>query len=107
MDIAIGTKNKEILKILLETNQKIKQHYLDMHKESIFQALESLPDFKIDIQFNCKSHFIPFMKNVAPNDTFKIYKEGSKIRLDMTLLGFKKLKCVRGNMSVLFKGRGQ
>ena len=47
------------------------------------------------------------MKNVAPNDTFKIYKEGSKIRLDMTLLGFKKLKCVRGNMSVLFKGRGQ
>ena len=49
MDIAIGTKNKEILKILLETNQKIKQHYLDMHKESIFQALESLPDFKIDI----------------------------------------------------------
>mmetsp|Transcript_17676 Transcript_17676/g.16921 ORF Transcript_17676/g.16921 Transcript_17676/m.16921 type:complete len:119 (+) Transcript_17676:487-843(+) len=25
----------------------------------------------------------------------------------MTLLGFRKLKCVRGNLSVLFKGRGQ
>lgn len=33
MDIASGTKNKDILKILLETNQKIKQHYLDMHKD--------------------------------------------------------------------------
>ena len=25
----------------------------------------------------------------------------------MTLIGFKKLKCIRGNLSVLFKGRGQ
>ena len=25
----------------------------------------------------------------------------------MTLIGFYKLKCVRGNVSVLFKGRGQ
>jgi GPCR-chaperone len=25
----------------------------------------------------------------------------------MTLVGFRKLKCVRGNLSVLFKGRGQ
>lgn len=33
MDVASATKNKEILKILLESNQKIKQHYLDLHKE--------------------------------------------------------------------------
>ena len=57
--------------------------------------------------FNCKSNFIPFLRNIAPNDTYKIYKQGSKIRLDMTLVGFRKLKCVRGNLSVLFKGRGQ
>ncbi len=25
----------------------------------------------------------------------------------MTLVGFKNLKCIRGNLSVLFKGRGQ
>ena len=25
----------------------------------------------------------------------------------MTLIGFRKLKCIRGNLSVLFKGRGQ
>jgi hypothetical protein len=25
----------------------------------------------------------------------------------MTLVGFKTLKCVRGNLSVIFKGRGQ
>jgi hypothetical protein len=25
----------------------------------------------------------------------------------MTLVGFRNLKCIRGNLSVLFKGRGQ
>ena len=78
-----------------------------MHKEAIFASLESLPDFKIDLNFNCKSNFIPFIKNIAPSDTYKIYKQGSNLRLDMTLVGFKTLKCVRGNLSVLFKGRGQ
>lgn len=75
--------------------------------QAIFSSLESLPDFKIDIQFNCKSNFIPFVRNIAPNDTYKIFKEGSKLRLDMTLVGFRQLKCVRGNLSVIFKGRDQ
>lgn len=57
--------------------------------QAIFSSLESLPDFKIDIQFNCKSNFIPFVRNIAPNDTYKIYKQGSRLRLDMTLVGFR------------------
>lgn len=36
LDIASALKNKEIIKILLEANQKIKQHYLDLHKEVSF-----------------------------------------------------------------------
>lgn len=74
--------------------------------KAIFRTLESLPDFSIDMNFNCKSNYIPFVRNITPSDTYKIYKQGSKIRLDMTLIGFRKLKCIRGNLSVLFKGRG-
>ena len=54
-----------------------------------------------------QSNFIPFLGSIAPSDTYKIYKRGSKLRLDMTLVGFKNLKSIRGNLSVLFKGRGQ
>jgi len=104
--VASQIKNKDIIKILLESNQKIKQHYLDIHKTAIFQQLEALPDFQIDMAFNFKSNFIPFLRNITPSDTYKISKKGSNIRLDMTLVGYKKLKCVRGNLSVLFKGRG-
>lgn len=74
MDIASTLKNKEILKILLESTQKVKQHYLELHKEALFKALEKLPDFRIDMQFKCKSSYIPFIKNIVPSDTFKIYK---------------------------------
>lgn len=105
-EIASILKNKDILRCLIESNQKIKQHYLDMHREALFASLERLPDFKIDILFSCKSHYIPFLKNITPSDNYKIYKKGSSIRLDMTLVGYKKFKCVRGNLSVIFKGRG-
>jgi septin 4 len=77
-----------------------------MNREAIFKSLEALPDCKIDMTFNCKSSFIPFIRNITPSDTYHIFKQGSNIRLDMTLVGYKKLKCVRGNLSVLFKGRG-
>lgn len=33
IDVASAVKHKEIIRILLEANQKIKQHYLDLHKE--------------------------------------------------------------------------
>ena len=57
--------------------------------------MDRLPDFKIDMHFKCKSSYIPFIKNIVPSDTFKIYKQGTNIRLDMTLAGFKKLKWIR------------
>ena len=73
----------------------------------MFRALESLPDFKLDMNFQVESTFIPFIGSLAPSDNYKIYKLGSKLRLDMTLVGFKNLKSIRGNLSVLFKGRSQ
>jgi len=76
-----------------------------MHKEAIFTALEELPDFSVDLHFECSSPFIPFLSHLAPYDTYHIYKRGSNLRFDSTLLGFKKLKSIRGDISVLLKGR--
>ena len=67
--------------------------------------LEKLPDFSIDLHFECSS-FLPLVKFFTPSDTYHIYKQGSNLRLDMHLLGFKKLKKIEGNISVVFKGRG-
>lgn len=45
------------------------------------------------------------MKHFTPNDTYHIYKQGSNLRLDMRFLGYRKLKAIESNISVLFKGR--
>ena len=72
----------------------------------MFMALEALPDFKLDMHFEVLSSFIPFLTQLTPNDTYKIYKKGSCLRLDMTLVGFRNFRSIRGNLSVIFKGRG-
>ena len=41
----------------------------------MFEILEKLPDFKIDMKFECESSVIPFIKNFTPHDIFKIYKK--------------------------------
>ena len=64
----------------------------------MFAVLESLPDFKIEMSFECESSFVPFLTNFTPSDTFTFYKKASSIRLDF---GPKKQP-----KSFLFKGRG-
>ena len=79
---------------------------MELHREVIFKTLEALPDFSVDLHFECISSFIPFVNYISPSDTYKIYKKGSNLRLDMTLIGFRKLQSIRGNLTVIYKGRG-
>ena len=92
----------------MESDLKLKQHYLELHKEAIFDILERLPDFNIDLRFECTASILPtsWISNITPNDTYKIMKHGSDLRLDMTLIGVTKFgRAIRGCISVLFKGR--
>jgi len=105
-ELACALKNRPILEVLMNSVLKLKEYFLDLHKEIILKTLESLPDFSLDLHFECTSSFIPFISNLAPSDTYKIYKRGSNLRLDMTLVGFRKLQSIRGNLTVIYKGRG-
>lgn len=44
------------------------------------------------------------MSRVAPSDTYKVYKSGSRVRIDTTLLGFDNTSWKRGNRSYIFTG---
>lgn len=39
---------------------------------------------------------------ICPNDCYKIWKKGNKIRIDTSLIGFDKLRWIRGNVTYLF-----
>ena len=105
-EIAIAMKDRQMLKILLSSGPKIKQQFFDKNREAIFEVLEQMPDFKVDLKLTCDSNWFPVFSSVAPNDTYKIYKQGSNLRLDMSLLGLQKFNLIKGNISVIFKGRG-
>lgn len=44
------------------------------------------------------------MSRVCPSDTYKVFKRGSHVRIDTTLIGFDNTSWQRGNRSYLFKG---
>ena len=104
-EIAVAMKHQPILKILMSSNQKMKQQFFEENKEAIFKVLEEMPDFQVDLDLKCDSNWFPVFSSVAPSDTYKIYKQGSNLRLDMTLLGLQKFNLIKGNISVIYKGR--
>ena len=44
---------------------------------------------------------------MCPSDTYKVYKQGSNVRIDTTLLGFDHANWQRGNRSYVFKGQSK
>jgi len=44
---------------------------------------------------------------MCPSDTYKIYKSGSCVRIDTTLLGFDQSNWTRGSRSYIFKALGR
>ena len=47
---------------------------------------------------------MPLVSRILPSDICKIYKRGSSIRLDTTLLDFNDMKWERGDISFVFNG---
>lgn len=43
------------------------------------------------------------MNRIAPSDTFQLWKVGSQIRLDFSLVGFSNLQAKRRRMRLLFR----
>ena len=103
LEEAIVTGNRLILRTLLIANRRQSQLKWEKLYPSFVEILNKIPDFSFEINWECDSVLIPFLKKWTPSDTYYIYKRGDKVRVDFTLVGWNKLKCIRGNLSALFK----
>ena len=50
---------------------------------------------------------MPLVSRILPSDICRIYKKGSKIRVDTTLVDFTDMHWERGDISIVFNGEAE
>ncbi|XP_043282604.1 ankyrin repeat domain-containing protein 13D isoform X2 [Venturia canescens] len=101
---AVGTGNAEILQgVLARSHYQRYCSRVDGIPE-LLHKLKQAPDFYVEMRWEFTS-WVPLASRMCPSDTYKVYKQGSNVRIDTTLLGFDHANWQRGNLSFVFKGQ--
>lgn len=100
---ATALGNRTIMQdILLRRHEQIRQLWL-VRQPFVYDALlHDIPDFYVELHWQFKS-WIPFVSMLCPSDRYRIWKRGSRLRVDTTLVGFEGMRWIRGNVSYIFK----
>lgn len=93
----------DILTSIISFRDLWRQKNRSLQVPELLNKLKNTPDFYTEMKWEFSS-WIPLMSKVCPSDTYKVYKSGSFVRIDTTLLGFDQTSWQRGNRSYLFKG---
>ena len=104
LDEAVCKGDRDLVGLLFDSLHAKKMQKWELAKAKAVSALEKLPDFSMELKWEFDSALIPLLSKLAPHDVCKIWKSGASLRLDMTLVGWKKLRSKRRNVSLVFKG---
>ncbi|XP_053669273.1 ankyrin repeat domain-containing protein 13D isoform X2 [Anopheles marshallii] len=103
---AVCSGDANILTAILEVRDLQRHIKRVSHVPQLLQHLQDTPDFYIEMKWEFTS-WVPLMSRVCPSDTYKVYKRGSNVRIDTTLLGFDNNTWQRGNRSYIYKGQSK
>uniref|UniRef100_A0A182NP97 Ankyrin repeat domain-containing protein n=1 Tax=Anopheles dirus TaxID=7168 RepID=A0A182NP97_9DIPT len=103
---AVCSGDPNILTAILEVRDLQRHIKRVSHVPQLLQHLQDTPDFYVEMKWEFTS-WVPLMSRVCPSDTYKVYKRGSNVRIDTTLLGFDNNTWQRGNRSYIYKGQSK
>uniref|UniRef100_A0AC35U868 ANK_REP_REGION domain-containing protein n=1 Tax=Rhabditophanes sp. KR3021 TaxID=114890 RepID=A0AC35U868_9BILA len=97
---AISYGDRQIITSMLRKLKDQSKEKMSMSKPNLCKVLEELDDFYLEFKWNFNS-WIPFVSKVLPSDTCRVFKKGSYLRLNTTLVDFNDRNWERGDISFI------
>ncbi|XP_069136518.1 ankyrin repeat domain-containing protein 13D-like [Argopecten irradians] len=100
---AVSTGDPELVQLVLKHRDYQRYSKRTVGVPELLQKLKESSDFYVEMKWEFTS-WVPLVSRMCPSDTYRVWKSGSNVRIDTTLLGFDNMSWERGSRSYIFKG---
>uniref|UniRef100_A0A8C7R3Z0 Ankyrin repeat domain 13 family, member D n=1 Tax=Oncorhynchus mykiss TaxID=8022 RepID=A0A8C7R3Z0_ONCMY len=100
---AVSTGDPELCQLVLQYRDFKRATERLAGIPGLLNKLRQARDFYVEMKWEFTS-WVPLVSKVCPSDVYRVWKSGSCLRVDTTLLGFEHMTWLKGRRSYIFKG---
>ncbi|KAK5897011.1 hypothetical protein CesoFtcFv8_010114 [Champsocephalus esox] len=103
---AVSTGDPELVQLVLQYRDYKRATERLAGIPELLSKLRQARDFYVEMKWEFTS-WVPLVSKVCPSDVYRVWKSGSCLRVDTTLLGFEHMTWLKGRRSYIFKGEDE
>ncbi|KAI9538840.1 Ankyrin repeat domain-containing protein 13D [Dissostichus eleginoides] len=103
---AVSTGDPELVQLVLQYRDYKRATERLAGIPELLSKLREARDFYVEMKWEFTS-WVPLVSKVCPSDVYRVWKSGSCLRVDTTLLGFEHMTWLKGRRSYIFKGEDE